>query len=299
MAVPSEARPNSTDSTSMRLRCGDRTLDLNRPRMMGILNVTPDSFSDGGDFFSPRHTPDRALARAERMVSDGAAIIDIGGESTRPGANAVSLEEELARVIPVIERLHARLPDVIISIDTSKSEVMRAAVAAGASMINDVWALRAGGALEAACDLDAAICLMHLQGEPRTMQQQPCYVDVVAEVRAFLAGRIAACLAAGIARERLLVDPGFGFGKTLEHNLALLRNLGEFRTLGVPLLVGLSRKSMIGALTGRPVGERLYGSIALTALAAWQGAAIVRVHDVAETADALKVCSAVMYGEGA
>lgn len=299
MAVPSEDQPNSTDSTSMRLRCGGRTLVLDRPRMMGILNVTPDSFSDGGDFFSPGRVPDRALARAERMVSDGATIIDIGGESTRPGAVSVSTEEELARVIPVIEGLHARLPDVIISIDTSKPEVMRAAVAAGASMINDVRALRTEGALEAARDLDAAVCLMHLQGEPGTMQQHPSYVDVVAEVRAFLAGRIAACLTAGIAQERLLVDPGFGFGKTLEHNLTLLRRLGEFRSLGVPLLVGLSRKSMIGALTGKPVGERLYGSIALTALAAWQGAAIVRVHDVAESADALKVCSAVMHGEGA
>jgi dihydropteroate synthase len=283
----------------MRLRCGGRTLDLDRPRVMGILNVTPDSFSDGGDFFSRDGAPDRAVAQAERMVRDGAVIIDVGGESTRPGATAVSVAEELARVLPVIEGIHARLPDTVISIDTSKPGVMRAAVAAGASMINDVRALRADGALEAARDVDAAICLMHMQGEPSMMQQQPHYDDVVAEVRAFLAERIAVCQAAGIARERLLVDPGFGFGKTLEHNLAMLRHLGEFRDLGVPLLAGLSRKSMIGALTGRPVDRRLYGSIALAALAAWQGAAILRVHDVAETADALKVCSAVMYGEGA
>lgn len=283
----------------MRLRCGSRTLDLDRPRVMGILNVTPDSFSDGGDFFSPAGGPERALAQAERMVVDGAAIIDVGGESTRPGAAAVSTEEELARVIPVIEALHARLPDVVISIDTSKPEVMRAAVAAGASMINDVRALQADGALAVARELDVAICLMHMQGEPRMMQQQPHYDDVVAEVRAFLLARVAACLEAGIARDRLLVDPGFGFGKTLAHNLILLRRLGEFRELGLPLLAGFSRKSMIGALTGRAVGERLYGSIAVAALAAWQGASVLRVHDVAETADALRVCGAVMYGEGA
>jgi dihydropteroate synthase len=279
----------------MRLRCGDRTLDLDRPRLMGILNVTPDSFSDGGDFFSP----DRALAQAVRMAGDGAAIIDVGGESTRPGAEAVSAEAELARVIPVIEALHDRLPEVVISIDTSKPEVMRAAVAAGASMINDVRALRADGALAAARELDAAVCLMHMQGEPRTMQQRPHYDDVVDEVRAFLAQRVAACLEAGIARDRLLIDPGFGFGKTVEHNLALLRRLGELRDTGLPLVAGLSRKSMIGVLTGRAVGERLYGSIALATLAAWQGASILRVHDVAETADALKVCGAVMFGEGA
>ncbi len=270
-------------------------LDLGRPRVMGILNVTPDSFSDGGDFFSV----DAAVAQAERMAAAGAAIIDIGGESTRPGAAAVSSGEELSRVIPVIEGVRARLPDLVISIDTSKPEVMRAAVAAGATMINDVRALRADGALETAAGLDAAVCLMHMQGEPRTMQQAPRYGDVVAEVRAFLESRVTACIAAGIARERLAVDPGFGFGKTVEHNLALLRRLDEFRALGLPLLAGLSRKSMIGALTGRPVGERLYGSIALATLAAWQGASMLRVHDVAETADALVICGAVMHGEWA
>ncbi len=279
----------------MRLRCGGRMLDLGRPRVMGILNVTPDSFSDGGDFFSPA----AAAAQAERMAAAGAAIVDVGGESTRPGAAAVGIDEELRRVIPVIERVHARLPDLVISIDTSKPEVMRAAVAAGATMINDVRALQAGGALETAAGLDAAVCLMHMQGEPRTMQQAPRYDDVVAEVRGFLEARVADCLAAGIARERLAIDPGFGFGKTLGHNLALLRRLDEFGTLGLPLLTGLSRKSMIGALTGRPVGGRLYGSIALATLAAWQGASILRVHDVAETADALAVCGAVMHGEGA
>jgi dihydropteroate synthase len=275
------------------LDCGGRGLDLSRPRIMGILNVTPDSFSDGGDFVSPA----AALERARKMAAEGADLIDVGGESTRPGAPPVPVEEELARVVPVIEAIARELP-LPISIDTSKPEVMRAAVAAGAGMINDVYALRREGALAAAAELGArgvAVCLMHMQGEPRTMQQAPQYQDVVAEVTAFMEARIAACEAAGIPRHRLILDPGFGFGKTLQHNLTLLRRLGEFQTLGLPLLVGLSRKSMIGALLdGAPVEGRLHGSIAAAILAAGRGAAILRVHDVGPTAEALRVTQAVL-----
>lgn len=257
---------------------------------MGVLNVTPDSFSDGGDFLSP----DAALARAEAMLREGAAIIDIGGESTRPGAEPVSADVELARVLPVIERLHARLPEAVISIDTMKPEVMRAAVAAGAAMINDVAALRAGDALAVAAASGAAVCLMHMKGEPRTMQREPRYDDVVTEVRDFLAARVEACVDAGIGRERLLVDPGFGFGKGIAHNLELLAGLGRIAGLGLPVLVGLSRKSLIPALLGeRRADERLYASIALATLAAWQGAAIVRAHDVRATVDALAMVAAV------
>ena len=271
------------------LCCGRRTLDLTRTRVMGILNVTPDSFSDGGDFA----TREAALRHARRMVAEGADLIDVGGESTRPGAPPVSVAEELARVIPVIEALADELA-VPVSVDTSKPEVMRAAVAAGAGLINDVSALRRPGALAAAAALRVPICLMHMQGEPGTMQQDPTYGDVVAEVAAFLAGRLAACEAAGIPRERLLVDPGFGFGKTLAHNLALLRGLPRLASLGVPVLAGLSRKSMIGALLGGvPVGERLHGSVAAAVLAVERGAAIVRVHDVGPTVQALRIVAAV------
>ncbi len=256
---------------------------------MGILNVTPDSFSDGGDFT----TCETALQHARRMVAEGADLIDVGGESTRPGARPVSVEEELDRVVPVIEALAAELA-VPVSVDTSKPEVMRAAVAAGAGLINDVAALRRPGALAAASALGVPVCLMHMQGEPGTMQQDPTYGDVVADVANFLAERIAACGAAGIPRERLLVDPGFGFGKTLGHNLALLRGLPRLAALGVPVLAGLSRKSMIGALLGGvPVGERLHGSVAAAVLAVERGAAIVRVHDVGPTVQALRVLAAV------
>jgi len=272
------------------LDCGGRRLDLTRPQVMGILNVTPDSFSDGGDFFAP----EAARARAMRMAEEGAAIIDVGGESTRPGAAAVTAEEELARVIPVIAAIRAALPAVVISIDTSKPAVMRAAVAAGAGLINDVRALREPGALEAVRELGVPVCLMHMQGEPRTMQQAPHYDDVVIEVLDFLSARIDACLRASIPRARLLVDPGFGFGKTASHNLQLLRRLDRFASLNCPLLVGLSRKSFIGAVLGRPAGERLYGSIALATLAVWQGAAIVRAHDVNATVDAVRLYRAVM-----
>lgn len=255
---------------------------------MGVLNVTPDSFSDGGDFF----VPDAALRRAEQMVAEGADIIDVGGESTRPGADAVSMQDERHRVVPVIEALARRLP-VPLSVDTSKPEVMRAAADAGASLINDVRALRAPGALAAAASLRLPVCLMHMQGEPRTMQSDPTYGDVVAEVGDFLRARIAACLAAGVPGERLLLDPGFGFGKRLAHNLALLARLPELAEIGPPLLVGVSRKSMLGAITGRPVAERLPAGLAAAVLAAHGGARILRVHDVAPTVDALKVVAAV------
>jgi dihydropteroate synthase len=251
---------------------------------MGILNVTPDSFSDGGRFTSP----DSVVREAERMVEAGADLLDVGGESTRPGAAPVGLDEELARVIPVIERIAAEI-DVTVSVDTSKPGVMREAVRAGAGMINDVMALRAPGALEAAAELAAPVCLMHMQGEPGTMQTAPKYDDVVADISNYLAARATACEAAGIRRDRILLDPGFGFGKTLAHNLALLRGLERFGALGYPLLVGLSRKSMLGAMTGRPVEDRLASSVSAALIAVQRGAHIVRVHDVRETVDALKL----------
>ncbi len=272
-----------------KLDCAGHTLDLTRPRVMGILNVTPDSFSDGGVYFDP----ERALEQAQRMVEQGAAIIDIGGESTRPGASPVSVEEELRRVVPLVEALSKALP-VPISVDTSKPEVMRETVAAGAGMINDIMALRLPGALEAVAQLQVPVCLMHMQGEPRTMQSAPHYDQVVSDVMRFLTDRVDACVLAGIPRERILLDPGFGFGKTLQHNLDLLHELDRFLSLELPLLVGISRKSMIGALLGdRPVDGRLHGSLAAAVIATMKGAAVVRVHDVAETADALKVVAAV------
>lgn len=274
------------------LDCAGKPLDLSVPRVMGILNVTPDSFSDGGRFVDRA----AALARARQMVEEGAAIIDVGGESTRPGAAAVGAQEEMDRVVPVIEALAAELA-VPLSVDTSKPEVMRAAVAAGAGMINDVCALGQPGALTAAAELGVPVCLMHMQGEPRTMQQAPVYADVVAEVADFLVQRMTACESAGIARGRIVLDPGFGFGKTLAHNLSLLKHLSRLRALGAPLLVGMSRKSMIGAVLDEPLEQRLYGSLAVATLAAWLGAAIVRVHDVKATADALKMVAAVQAAE--
>ena len=272
------------ESERCQLRCGDHLLDLSRPRVMGVLNVTPDSFSDGGRFLDPG----RAAARAAEMVAEGAALIDLGGESTRPGAPPVSLEEERRRVLPVLRRLVRELA-VPVSVDTLKPALMREAVAAGAGLINDVNALRAPGALEAIADSDAAVCLMHMQGEPRTMQAAPEYHDVVSEVSAFLQQRVASCDAAGIGRHRLLLDPGFGFGKLDAHNLALLRGLPVLVASGVPILVGLSRKSMIGRLLGREVPRRLAGSLALALAAVARGARVVRAHDVAETADALAI----------
>jgi dihydropteroate synthase len=255
---------------------------------MGILNVTPDSFSDGGKYVDAS----RAIEHAQRMIADGAGMIDVGGESTRPGAADVSEEEEIRRVVPVIAALSTHI-SVPISVDTSKAAVMSAAVAAGASLINDVRALREPGALEAAARSDAAVCLMHMQGQPRTMQHEPRYDDVVAEVRAFLQERIDACVAAGIGRERLVLDPGIGFGKRLEHNLALLAHLPRLAGAGLPLLIGVSRKSMFQALLGRPLEQRLAGGLAVATAAILSGASIVRAHDVAETVDALKVAHAL------
>ncbi|MEL6870427.1 MAG: dihydropteroate synthase [Pseudomonadota bacterium] len=256
--------------------------------IMGVLNVTPDSFSDGGRFDSTA----AACAQAQAMLAAGADLIDIGGESTRPGASPVSADEEMNRVIPVIEAL-MRETSPVISIDTSKAEVMQAAVAAGAAMINDVWALRQTGALAAAAALDVPVCLMHMQGSPDTMQRDPRYACVVNEVHAFLQTRIQLCEQAGIARERLLVDPGFGFGKRLDDNLVLLRDLGRFRDWGVPVLAGLSRKSMLGEITGHSTDQRLIGSVILAAEAARRGASIVRVHDVEQTREALQVAAAI------
>jgi dihydropteroate synthase len=271
------------------LSCAGRTLSLAHPLVMGVLNVTPDSFSDGGRFVHLEAAIEHGLA----MIAEGAALIDVGGESTRPGAAPVSLAEELARVVPVVRALSSQ---AVISVDTSKPEVMAQAAAAGAGFINDVRALREPGALEAARDSGCAVCLMHMQGEPRTMQQSPAYGDVVAEVAQFLGARLAAARAAGIRDDRLVIDPGFGFGKTLQHNLTLLRGLPALSGLGVPLLAGLSRKSMAGTLTGRAAGERLYGSLALAVIAALKGARIIRAHDVAATVDALKVVAAVEGG---
>lgn len=272
----------------MQLALADRLVDLSSPLVMGIVNVTPDSFSDGGQYACTARAIDHAL----QLVADGAAMVDIGGESTRPGADAVSEAEELARVVPVIEGIRAQ-SNVIISVDTSKPVVMAAAVAAGAQLINDVWALRQPGALAVAAASRAAVCLMHMQGEPRTMQQAPDYQDVVVEVAAFLQHRIADCVAAGISRDRIVVDPGFGFGKNLSHNFQLLARLNELAG-ELPLLAGMSRKSMIGAVTGRDVQGRLAGSVAAAVLAAAQGAHIIRVHDVAATVDALAVTMAML-----
>jgi dihydropteroate synthase len=271
----------------MFLQCGRRRLALKHPVVMGVVNVTPDSFSDGGMLGDT----DAAVRHALQLVEEGAAIIDVGGESTRPGAAAVSPQSELERVIPVLQALRART-DVVLSVDTSKPEVMRAAVAAGADLINDVRGLRGAGAMEAAAETGAAVCLMHMQGEPQTMQGSPRYDNVVTEVHDFLRDRAQACEAAGIVRERIAIDPGFGFGKTVEHNLALLRGLPHLAALSFPVLVGLSRKSMLQSITGRPVGSRLAGSLALATLAVANGASIVRAHDVSATVDALRVVSA-------
>jgi dihydropteroate synthase len=271
----------------MFLHCGKFQFDLSRPLVMGIVNVTPDSFSDGGQHASTS----AAIAHARQLIADGADMLDIGGESTRPGAVAVSEQQELDRVLPVIEGL--RDISIPISIDTYKPAVMRAAIRAGAVMVNDVNALQAEGALQAVAQSDVAVCLMHKQGTPQTMQQRPAYQNVMDEVTAFLRERIAAAVAAGIARERLVIDPGFGFGKTVEHNLDLLRGLESFRVLGLPVLAGLSRKSMLGAVTGREVDERLAASVAAALIAVQRGATIVRVHDVRETVDALKILEAI------
>jgi dihydropteroate synthase len=283
----------STDLFATVLDCNGRPLTLDRPRVVGIVNVTPDSFSDGGQFADL----DAAVAHGLRLAEEGADMLDVGGESTRPGAADVSIEDELHRVVPVIEQLVART-SLPIAIDTSKPEVMRAAVAAGAGMINDVYALRREGALDAASELRVPVCLMHMQGEPRSMQDAPHYDDVVGEVHRFLTDRLFACELAGIDRRKVMVDPGFGFGKDLEHNLALLRRLERFAELGSGVYVGLSRKSMIGTLTGRTQpAERAAGSVAAALIAVQRGARMVRVHDVAATVDALKVWHAVQAGD--
>lgn len=275
----------------MFLHCGQFKLDLSRPRVMGIVNATPDSFSDGG-----RHLQrDAAIAHAHRLIAEGADIIDIGGESTRPGAQPIGVQEELDRVLPIIEGLRGMA--VPLSVDTCKPEVMRAALAAGASMVNDINALQQQEALDVVAASDASVCLMHKQGDPQTMQQQPQYRDVVAEVGEFLRGRIAAAEAAGISRGRIVIDPGFGFGKTLAHNLALLRHLGRLRELSVPVLAGLSRKSMLGTITGQDVNHRTTASVAAALLAVQHGASIVRVHDVRETVDALKIWNEINKSE--
>lgn len=272
----------------MKLRVGSATLDLQYPQVMGILNVTPDSFSDGNEFSDSA----KAVQHAVSMAAQGATIIDVGGESTRPGAKEISDQEELDRVLPVIEAIAQRV-EVIISIDTRRPPVMTAAASAGASMINDVFALRMDGALEAAAGTGCAICLMHMQGEPRTMQQKPEYDDVVEEVGNFLSDRISACVEAGIKAESLLVDPGFGFGKDDSHNITLLAKLDVLQELGRPILVGLSRKRTLGHLTGRAVGERGASSLAAAVLAYLHGASVIRSHDVAATVDALKIAAAV------
>ncbi len=273
----------------MKLHFHSHILDLNHPRIMGILNTTPDSFSDGGLFTNI----DIARKHVQQMIDDGADIIDVGGESTRPGASEVSVDEECQRVLPVIKAIR-EFSDIPISIDSSKTDVMQQAIEAGASMINDVNALRAKGAVELVAKLNVPVCLMHMQGLPRSMQQNPEYNNVVQEVYHFLKERIDICVKAGIKQDNIIIDPGFGFGKTLEHNLSVFKHLQEFQKLNHPLLVGVSRKSMIGAiLNDAPSDERLYGSIALATIAAWQNANFLRVHDVKATADALKLCQAV------
>ncbi|PAU61754.1 dihydropteroate synthase [Pseudomonas indica] len=275
-----------------RLPCGNRVLDLSRPQVMGILNVTPDSFSDGGRF----DRRDAALRHAEAMVKAGAALVDVGGESTRPGARPVSPIEELERVAPVVEAIAAEL-DVIISVDTSTPAVMRECARLGAGLINDVRSLRREGALDAAAATGLPVCLMHMRGEPGNMQENPQYEDIAKEVAAFLRERIEACAAAGISSERVILDPGFGFAKNLSHNLCLFKRMQVLHELGRPLLVGVSRKSMIGQVLGKDVGERLYGSLALAALAVAKGARILRVHDVAETVDVVSMIAAVEAAE--
>jgi dihydropteroate synthase len=287
----SKPRSRVTYNLNMLWRCRQRTIDLTRPVVMGILNVTPDSFSDAGRYAGL----EAALERARQIVAEGAGIIDVGGQSTRPGALAVEESVEVARVVPVIEGIAASF-DVAISIDSSKPGVMRAAVAAGACIINDVYALREPGARAVAAETQVGVCLMHMQGEPRTMQDSPHYNDVVGEVMEFLAHERRACIEAGVASDAIALDPGFGFGKNLEHNLTLLRELPRLAALGAPLLVGVSRKSVIGKILGKNVNDRLYGGLGLAALAVVNGARIIRTHDVGPTVDAVRSVSAVLQG---
>lgn len=276
-------------SINSQFLCGKFQLDLTRPHVMGIVNVTPDSFSDGGKYSSV----DLAVEHALQLIAEGADILDIGGESTRPGADPVGLEEELRRVIPVIEAL-SKVTTVPLSIDTYKPEVMRAAIQAGADIVNDICALREEGALEIVANSNAGVCLMHMQGIPQTMQINPQYNDVVAEVKQFLTDRVETCLAHEISRDRIMLDPGFGFGKTTAHNVALIQHLDSFTALGFPLLVGLSRKSVLGRIAGGDEQQRLHAGLAASVISVMKGAKIVRVHDVKATVDALKVVAAVI-----
>lgn len=276
------------------MQCGSRSLSLYRPHVMGILNVTPDSFSDGGQLIAGRHVDlDQVLVRAQTMVSAGATVLDVGGESTRPGATPVSVQEELDRVIPAVEKLVAEV-DAVVSVDTSTPEVMAAAAAAGCGLLNDVRALTKEGALAAAAATGLPVCLMHMQGQPGTMQNNPEYADVVVEVKSYLQRRADACEAAGIGQQRIILDPGFGFGKSLAHNLRLLNCLRELADMGYPLLIGTSRKSMIGLVLDKPVSERLAGNLTTAVLALERGAWLLRVHDVAATVDAMKMTQAVL-----
>lgn len=274
----------------MILNCGQYKLDLTRPNVMGIVNVTPDSFSDGGDFSNT----EKAVQHALKLIEEGADILDIGGESTRPNAKPVALQEELDRVIPVIEKLVASGTGIPVSIDTYKPQVMQAALRAGASIVNDVRALQEDGALTVVANHDAGVCLMHMQGMPQNMQVNPNYTDVVTEVADFLASRATACVSAGIQKNRIMLDPGFGFGKTREHNITLVKQLQQLTALDYPLLVGLSRKSVLGQVTGNDIDARLYASIAAAVVSAMKGAKIVRVHDVKATVEAMKVVAAVL-----
>lgn len=273
------------------LQCGKHSLDLSAPHVMGIINITPDSFSDGGQY----NNLDAALRRAEGMLQAGASLLDVGGESTRPGAVTVTPQQELERVAPLVEAL-VRNFDCIVSVDTSTPAVMTESAALGAGLLNDVRSLQREGALQAVAQSGLPVCLMHMLGEPQTMQQAPHYDDVAAEVAAFLQQRVEACVAAGITRERIVLDPGFGFAKTLSHNLELFHRMTELHALELPLLVGVSRKSMIGAVLDKPVDQRLYGSLALAVMALERGARIIRVHDVVQTMDALKLFQAVQTG---
>ena len=282
----------SVTRNNSRLPCGDRELDLSHTHVMGILNITPDSFSDGGQY----NRMDAALLRVEQMLAAGATLVDVGGESTRPGAALVSVQEEVDRVVPMVEAIKARF-DTVVSIDTSTPEVMRGSAAVGGGLINDIRALLRPGAMQAAVDSGLAVCLMHMQGDPQTMQQAPVYDSVLAEVNSFLELRVQACLDAGIERNRLLLDPGFGFGKSLQHNIELFAAMPQVRPLDLPLLVGVSRKSMIGQALDRPVDQRLSGGLALATLAVAKGARIIRVHDVAETVDAVRMAEAVLAAE--
>lgn len=269
----------------MKIQTATKTLELDRPHVMGILNTTPDSFSDGGRYT----TLDKALERAEKMIAAGVSIIDIGGESTRPGAPEVTLEEELQRVIPVVKAIRERNPAVWISVDTSKAEVMRQSVAAGADLINDIRSLTEPGALEVAAEANVPVCIMHMQGQPKTMQNAPQYDDVLADVEAFLVERMAVCEAAGIARENIILDPGFGFGKSIEHNYHLLANLEQFHRFGLPVLAGMSRKSMIFKLLDKQPADCMVASVTCASIAAMKGAQIIRVHDVEETLEAMTI----------